>query len=50
MGNVARPIHSNPDLFSALAHVRTVVEDHMIRADRVGISWREEDYLRAALG
>jgi hypothetical protein len=42
MSNVAQPIHSNPDLLSALAHARTMAEDHMIRADRIGISWREE--------
>jgi len=39
---VAQPSQSNPDLLSALAHARTVAEDHMIRADRIGISWREE--------
>ena len=30
------------DLISALTRARLVAEDHMILADRIGISWREE--------
>ncbi|ADL45975.1 hypothetical protein [Micromonospora aurantiaca (nom. illeg.)] len=37
------PIESpGPDLVTALANARSAVEDHMVRADRAGIIWREE--------
>ena len=40
--HVVQPTQPNPDLVNALAHARTVAEDHMIRADHAGNSWREE--------
>ena len=39
---MAPPLQPSPDVFNALNHARTVAEEHMIGADRVGISWREE--------
>jgi hypothetical protein len=35
---MAPPLQPSPDVFSALNHARTVAEEHMIGADRVGIS------------
>jgi len=35
-------LQPSPDLFKTLARARVVAEEHMIGADRVGISWREE--------
>jgi hypothetical protein len=40
--HVAESLQSSPDVLTALTYARTVAEDHMIRADRAGISWREE--------